>query len=300
MPAGTKIHMSTQRIVSLLPAATELACALGLENQLVGISSECDYPPEIRQLPRVVSSVINSHHLSPRDIDNAVRQRAAQGQNLYLIDEDKLAALKPDLILTQDLCQVCAPSGNELAHVLKKWELAPRIVYMSPHSLADIEQNLNDLAALTDKQKRAQELITSWRRRKKSVHDLAMHLKHKPRVLVMEWVDPIYATGHWFAEMIQIAGGEDMFARPGADSQRVEWQQVLHWQPEIIVVAPCGYNQSQAESQIAILEQLPDWKMLPAVRQKRVYAVDANAYFVRPGPRVFDGLEILADLFRIF
>ncbi len=287
------------RIVSLLPAATEMACVLGLEAQIVGVSDGCNYPLPMTRKPRVVAPALDMRTLTPIEIDHAVRARVQQGHDLHLIDEQKLAALKPDVILAQDLCQVCAPSGSELAEVLDRQHIDAKVVLMSPHTLDDILQNLKDLAAITGMRKHAAELTVRWQQRRDAVHKSTLLRVRRPRVFVMEWVDPIYCAGHWLAEMIQIAGGEDIFARPGQDSVQVEWQQVVNWQPEVLVIAPCGYNQKQAEEQLTLLKQRPGLESLPAVKNGRIYPVDADGIFVRPGPRVFDGLEILADLFRI-
>jgi iron complex transport system substrate-binding protein len=272
-----------------------MACALGLEEQVVGISFECDYPPSIITRPRIVNTVIKTQGMTPREIDAAVAALMRDGKSLYFIDEALLQQLHPDIILTQNLCQVCAPSGNELSHVLAKLDYQPQVIFMSPHSLADIEGNLMELAEATGVKERAEPIIAEWRNR---IGTVTSRVAKRPRAFVMEWVDPIYCSGHWLAEMIDLAGGNDKFARKGADSVRIEWKDVLDWQPEVLVVAPCGFNQQQAQAQMPLLERLPGWESLPAVVSGRVHVVDANAYLVRPGPRLIDGLEMLAGFFR--
>jgi len=286
------------RIVSLLPAATEMACALGLEDSIVGISFECDTPASITNRPRAVSTTLDVHGKTPRQIDIEVTALMKEGKSLYVVDEALLKELRPDIILTQNLCQVCAPSGNDLSHALAKLDTQPQVIFMSPHSLADVEANLMELAAATGKKKQGARLLADWHKRTDKVIARVEKLRRFPRVFFMEWVDPIYCAGHWLAEMIEIAGGQDPLSRKGVDSVRIEWQDVLDWQPEVIVVAPCGYNREQAEQQLPILQSLPGWDTLPAVQAKRVYAVDGNAYFVRPGPRLIDGLEMLVKLFH--
>lgn len=286
------------RIVSLLPAATEMACVLGLQDDIVGISFECDYPQAITGRPRVVSSVLDTAGMPPRQIDVEVAVLMQGGRSLYVIDEELLARLRPDIVLTQDLCQVCAPSGNILSEAVARLDYQPKIIFMSPHSIADIENNLMELADATGRRKKAEKIRAGWHRRIDNVRRRAENRRRFPRVFLMEWVDPIYCAGHWLAEMVEIAGGQDVLSRKGEDSVRVSWQDVLDWQPEIIVVAPCGYNKEQAEGQIKLLHTLPGWSELPAVRSGRVHAVDASAYLARPGPRVIDGLEMLADLFN--
>lgn len=272
-----------------------MACALGLSDSIVAISFECDYPPHVTHHPRMVTTALETHGLTPSQIDAAVTARLKTGQSLYAIDETLLQKLRPDIILTQNLCQVCAPSGNELSHALKHLDYTPQVLFMSPHSLADVAQNLTALAAATGTS--AEALLQNWHTRTQAVKARTAG-KPRPRVAVLEWLDPLFCAGHWLAEMIEIAGGHDPFARPGADSQRIEWQQVLDFAPEVIIAAPCGYNKEQAEAQLALLTSRPGWHSLPAVQNGRVHAVDANAYLVRPGPRLIDGLEMLEGLFH--
>jgi iron complex transport system substrate-binding protein len=284
-------------IVSLLPAATEMVSALGLEPALKGISFECDYPRSIMDRPQVVDVSIKTKDMTPKQINVEVTALMREGGSLYVIDESLLQKLRPDIILTQNLCQVCAPSGNELSHALAKLDYKPEVIFMSPHSLSDIEGNLMELAQATGKTQFAKDVVAGWRERIDAVKKRVAKRGRRPRTFIMEWVDPIYCSGHWLPEMTDIAGGEDKLARPGVDSVRIEWKDVLEWQPEVLVVAPCGYNQQQAEGQISLLEKLPGWETLPAVKSGRVYPVDANSYFVRPGPRVIDGIEMLEKLF---
>jgi iron complex transport system substrate-binding protein len=285
------------RIVSLLPAATEMACVLGLERFIVGVSFECDFPPAITGRPRVVNSRIQSHDMTPREIDEQVSALLQRNASLYVIDEELLQRLNPDIILTQNLCQVCAPSGHELSVALSRLEHKPEVVFLSPHSVADIEKNFLELAYATGRTEQVEEILERWHYRLEVVRHRSSTMKRRPRVFCMDWVDPIYCAGHWLAEMIEIAGGEDKLGRKGKDSVRVEWNDVLEWQPEILIIAPCGYNKQQAEEQMKLLYDLPGWDSLPAVQRERVYPVDANSYFVRPGPRIIDGLEILASIF---
>lgn len=284
------------RIASLLPAATELACALGLDEHIVAISFECDHPPHITRHPRMVQSSLKLHGATPAQIDAAVSARLQSGHSLYWIDETLLRQLRPDIILTQNLCQVCAPSGNELSQALHALDYTPQVLFMSPQSLADIEANLRQLAALTQREAAAQRLLADWRQRRQAVQARAAARPH-PRVIVLEWLDPLFSAGHWLAEMVELAGGHDPFARKGQDSVRIHWDDVRAFAPEIIIAAPCGYNEAQAMAQLPLLERLPGWRELPAVKNGRVHAVDANAYLVRPGPRLIDGLEMLERFF---
>lgn len=287
-----------QRIVSFLPSATEMVCALGLADQLAGVTHECDYPPEIHGKPIVVRSVLPIEMMTQREIDDAVTQRLRNGESLYQVDEKLLRDLQPDLIVTQDLCQVCAPSGNELSHALRVLPKKPEILWMTPKSLAGIQANLRALGEATGRQKQAEELIAAGRARLEKLVADTQDLAVRPRVFCMEWLDPIYCSGHWVPEMVRIAGGVDRLGREGSDSVRIPWDQVREWDPEVLIIAPCGFHIDKVMEQAPRLFEYPGWADLSAVRQNRVYAVDANAYFARPGPRVIDGTELLAHLLQ--
>ena len=288
--------MREQQIVSFLPSATEMACALGLSDQLVGITHECDYPPEIKGKAVVVRNVLPIERMSQREIDTEVAQRIKDGLSLYQVDGDLLRELAPDLILTQDLCQVCAPSGNEVSQVLNLLPKKPRIVWLTPNSLEEIADNVRELGEATGRTKKAEELVAAGRARVEKIAALTRLVLHRPRVFCMEWLDPVYCSGHWVPEMVRLAGGVDALAQEGKDSVRIYWDDVLEFAPEVLIITPCGFNLEKAVEQSSKLSTFPDWSSLPAVRNGRVYAVDANSYFARPGPRVVDGTELLAHL----
>ncbi|HAF14143.1 MAG TPA: cobalamin-binding protein [Blastocatellia bacterium] len=288
--------MTSTRIVSFLPSATEMACALGLGDQLVGITHECDYPSEVKGKPIVVRNVLPIEKMSQTEIDAAVTQRMRDGLSLYQVDEELLQELAPDIILTQDLCQVCAPSGNEVTQALNLLPKKPQILWLTPKSLEEIFDNLRELGQATGRVKAAEELIAAGRVRLEKVASVTRTLPQRPRVFCMEWLDPVYCSGHWMPEMVEIAGGVDSLARKGADSVRILWNDVLEWAPEILIITPCGFNLGQVVEQTPQLFNNPGWSDLPAVGNGRVYAVDANSYFARPGPRVVEGTELLAHL----
>jgi iron complex transport system substrate-binding protein len=285
-----------QQIVSFLPSATEIACALGLTDQLVGITHECDYPLEIEGKPVVVRSALPIETMNQREIDVAVAERMRAGHSLYQVDEKLLRELAPDLILTQDLCQVCAPSGTEVTQALNLLPKKPRILWLTPNSLEQIFANVLELGEATSRVKEAEELIANGRARLEKVAAITSRLSHRPRVFCMEWLDPVYCSGHWVPEMVRLAGGEDALAREGADSVRIPWDKVREWAPEVLIITPCGFNLEKTIEQSQQLSTYPSWSSLPAVRDGRVYAVDAKSYFARPGPRVVDGTELLAHL----
>lgn len=283
------------RLVSLLPSATEMACALGLADRLLGITHCCDYPPEIRTKPRVVHGRIPVDELSLAKIDRAVSAALGRGESLYQVDEQLLRELAPTHILTQDLCQVCAPAGNEVTRALKALSQQPQVLWMSPHSIADIESDLRSLGRATGREAEAERLIAAGRGRLQSVAARVKSASHRPRVFCAEWVDPLFCAGHWTPEMVEIAGGSDVLGCKWTDSVRVTWDAVREAAPEMLILMPCGYNLASAKAQATWLFQQSGWAGLPAVRNNCVFAVDAG-YFSRPSPRVVDGTELLAHL----
>lgn len=287
-----------RRIVSFLPSATEMVYALGLGDHLMGVTHECDYPSEAQTKPVVVRSVLPVESMSQREIDEAVTERLRSGLSLFQVDEALVRDAAPDLILTQDLCQVCAPSGNEVTQLLKTLAANPQILWLTPKSLDQIFDNVRKLGSATDRLSQAEALIATSRARLEKIRVATGALTHRPRTFCMEWIDPIYCCGHWVPEMVRIAGGEDELGREGTDSVRITWNDVLRWAPEVLIVMPCGLHSEKAAQQAERLFAYPGWSELPAVRDGRVYAVDANSYFARPGPRVVEGTELLAHLLQ--
>lgn len=287
---------AVQRIVSFLPSATEMVCALGLEDRLVGITHECDYPPSVRHKPVVVRSAVPVENMSEAEIDKAVSERVRDGLSVYEVDENLLRELAPDLILVQDLCDVCAPSGNEVSRALKVLARQPEILHLSPKSLDGILQNMRELGQAAGCPETAENWIKKASGRLASIAATTSALPSRPRVFCMEWLDPLYCSGHWVPEMVKIAGGVDELSRQGSDSVRIPWQQVLEWSPEVLIVMPCGCHLEKVMALAAKLGSLPGWSELPAVRNQQIYAVDASSYFARPGPRVVEGTELLAHL----
>ena len=276
------------RIVSFLPAGTEIVHALGAGSDLLGRSHECDYPAEVTRLPVVSRPALRLEGLEPEQVDRAVTERLKSGASLYEIDEVLLRELAPDVILTQDLCQVCAPSGNELSRALRELPGAPRVMRLTPRTIAQIHDNILEVGDAIGRRPAAEALVAENTQR---IARVAKLLAGQPvrRVVFLEWIDPLFCAGHWVPEMIAMAGGADRLGKPEADSERVNWEDVLETAPEIIVVAPCGYGLARATELGG---------ELPSVSNATVYAVDANAYFARPGPRVAEGVELLAHLFH--
>jgi len=264
----------------------------------VGITHECDYPPEVKSKPVVVRAVLPLERMSQGEIDRAVAERIRAGLSLYEIDEQLLRELAPDLILTQNLCQVCAPSGNEVSQVIKALSKAPQILWLTPQSVSEIFANVRELGAATGRTAQAEALIDDCKGRLDALADRTKDV-HKPRVFCMEWLDPIYASGHWVPELVKLAGGRDDLGRERGESVRISWDELAAWAPEVLVIMPCGFNLQQTMKQVWNVfgrQTHSPFFELPAVRDGRVYAVDANSFFARPGPRVVEGAELLARL----
>jgi iron complex transport system substrate-binding protein len=276
------------RIVSFLPAGTEIAWALGAGDMLVGRSHECDYPEEVKSLPVVSKPSLRLDGLSQEAIDAAVSDHMRSGASLYEVDESLLRELAPDVVITQDLCQVCAPSGNELTRALKELPSKPEVLWLTPQNLAGIEQNIREVGAAVGRPDVAGQLIDQSRRRMEIVATDVAGVPRR-RVIFLEWTDPPFCAGHWVPQMIDIAGGADPLGKSGADSVRMTWEDVTDARPEMIVVAPCGYGLADA-GRLA--------RAIPRIEGATVFAVDANAYFARPGPRIAEGIELLAHLFH--
>jgi iron complex transport system substrate-binding protein len=282
-------------LVSFLPAATEMVYALGLGPELRAVTHECDYPAEARQKPVVVRLALDLAGLSPREIDERVSRQIHEQGTIYHIDEAVLQAARPDLVLTQNLCQVCAPSGTEATRALALLRPPPEILWMSPRSLEGIAENIRDLGSHAHRETEAQRLSGSVL---ETVASLASETRRLPRrrVFCLEWADPVFCAGHWVPEMVDAAGGADGLARRGVDSTRIPWEEVVRWAPEVLVLAPCGYHLARAREEARRLVERPGWETLPAVREGRVFAVDADSYISRPGPRIAQGARLLAHL----
>jgi len=284
------------RIVSLLPSATEIVCALGLGEHLVGVSHDCDYPSEILGR-RVLSDAIVTGQEPSGQIDAAIREQVHRGKSVYHLDAAALAALQPDLILTQELCEVCAPSFSQVRAAARVLEGRTKLVSLEPHGLEDILETILEVGRQTDTEPAARTLVDRLRERITCVRQLP-RVVPRPRVLCLEWLDPPFIAGHWVPEMVALAGGVDGLGRARRDSITVEWDAIVAYTPEAIVVMPCGFDMARTRAEIHLLAGRPGWHDLPAVRARRVFLTDATAYFSRPGPRIVRGLEILAALLR--
>ena len=288
--------MENLRIASFLPAATEMVYLLGLGDQLVGVSHECDYPPQAKTKPVLVDCALDLSGMTTAQIDDAVTARIRSGRSLYVVDEAKLRQAAPTLLITQNLCQVCGPSGNEVSQVLKTLRPAPDILWQTPKSFEDVLEAYQELGRRTGRLDAARDWVAAAWEKVNRIATKSAQYQCKARVAFIEWVDPIYCGGHWIPQMLDWAGAEDRNSKHGTDSVRIPWERVLEYQPEVVIVSPCGFKTDKALEQSIKLMERPGWNDLPAVKQGKVFAVDANAYFARPGPRIVEGVELLAHL----
>ena len=286
------------RIVSLLPSATEIVCALGLSEALVGVTHACDFPPEIAGKPVVTRPKLATATLTSRQIDTAVHDAQQQGQTLYELDLALLTNLAPDLVLTQGLCDVCAVSHGVVQAAVPALPARPKVLSFSPQKLADVLSDVKTIGDFTGRQPQARALIAQLRSKLDRVALATARLQRVPRVVCLEWLDPPWTAGHWVPDQVGLAGGQELLALAGLPSRRADWAEVVAAEPEVLVLMPCGFDLEHALQEAARTTWPTEWPALPAVRTGQVWAVDASAYFNRPGPRLFEGLELLASLFH--
>lgn len=284
------------RVASLLPSATEMVHFAGAGDVLVGVTHECDYPPGVERLPKITSSKIEGHTMTSAEIDAAVEKHMTDTGSIYALNADLLGDLGPDLILTQGLCDVCAVSTSLVERAVAGMKSEPEILTLNPTSLRDVLDDAVRIGEALGRGDEAREKVAALKRRLAGVEQAVAGLP-RPRVGCIEWLDPPFSAGHWVPEMVGLAGGEELFARPGELSARLSWDDVFEAAPEVLVLMPCGFDARRAvEEARRVLPGLPGWGELPAVRDGRVWAVDANSYFSRPAPRLVEGVEILARI----
>ena len=278
------------RIVSLVPSATEMLFALGLGEDVVGVTHECDYPGEAQDLPKVTRDMLPAG-LSAAEIDAAVKERTLAGESIYELDADALHDLEPDLIVTQALCSVCAVSYDDVRALAEEIDTQPMVVSLDPHTVGEVLGDFRTLAQATDTKDAAVDLVREASARIDRIRVLTRNAERRPRVAALEWLDPPFAAGHWTPQLIEFAGGEDVLGFQGENSQQCTWDAVTAASPDVVVVMPCGYD-----AEIAHREAEMHRDELAAIGAGEIVAVDAAAYFSRPGPRIIDGLELLAHI----
>jgi iron complex transport system substrate-binding protein len=284
------------RICSLVPAATEALFALGLGDRLAGVTHECDWPPEAAARPVVTASLIQTGDLSSPEVDRVVAETARDGRPLYAIDEERWDEVDADVVVMQELCDVCAVSTDQVQGVLRARRLDVEVVNFSPSTLEGIGESIQELGDRFEASGEAEELAAGMRSRLERVASALAAVEGSPRVFVTEWLEPPYSAGHWVPDMVAAAGGTDVAGMSGEPSHRMRWPDVASLEPDVVVLAPCGFDLDRTLSEVVPLELSAHLLGTPARQESRVFAVDANALFSRPGPRVVDGVEVLAHL----
>jgi iron complex transport system substrate-binding protein len=281
------------KIVSLLPSATEIVCALGLGDDLVGVTHECDFPAFVRGLPKVTRTLIPAEAPSA-EIDGLVRERLQTRRALYSLDLPALEALRPDLIVTQALCDVCAVAEDEVRAAACGLAGSPRIINLEPQTLAQVIAAISEVGKAAGVDRRSDEVVSGLMARVEAVTGRTAGIRNPPRVALLEWLAPPFSCGHWTPELVRLAGGVEGLGREGVPSRTLRWDEVMAWQPEVVFIACCGFDVERTLQDVPALESVPGWAHLPAVRSGRVYVTDGSQYFSRPGPRLVDSLEMLA------
>ncbi|MGB9382944.1 cobalamin-binding protein [Candidatus Binatus sp.] len=284
------------RIVTLLPSATEIVCALGFEAQLVGRSHECDFPASVVRLPALTEPKFNPEGTSA-EIDQRVKKIVGDALSVYRVDAAKLRELRPDLIVTQSQCEVCAVSEREVEAAVAEWLGArPKIVSLAPYALDDIFSDMQRVADALDAQARGTELVGVLRARLSKIADKARVASERPRVATIEWLDPLMAGGNWMPTLVEMAGGVNLFGTAGEHSPWMKFDELAAKNPDLILISPCGFDMDRAAQDLPALTNRAEWARLKAVRERRVFIADGNQYFNRPGPRIAESLEILAEI----
>jgi len=283
------------RIVSLLPSATEILFALGLGDQVVGVTHECDYPEEVRRKQVLTKCAFDSEKMSQEEIDAEVRRLAGAEESLYQIDDDLLIEAAPDLIVTQDLCHVCAITPKEVDRAVAVLKQKPQIVSLSPKTLDDVFEDMFTVAGAAGVD--ATNIVKTLLSRVKRIAPSAT-LQEKPSVGCLEWLAPLWRTGHWIPGMVELAGAEEVLADFGKPSRTIQWEELQEKNPDILIIMPCGYNLNRAREEFLRVRNHYPWENLRAYQNQSVFVVDANSYFSRSGPRLVDGLEMMAEMFH--
>jgi len=282
------------RIVSFLPSATETLYELGAGSQIVGVTHECKFPPQARKKPQIIRSSFDPDEMTARDIDNKVVELMRSGKDIYVIDENALKSVSPDLIVAQGLCEVCSPFTKDIKKAVNILGNQPDVLILDPHDLDDILVSIMDLAERIGRVGEGRKLVTSLQNRIDSVR--SMKIKFRPNVLCIEWIEPLFTAGHWVPQMVEYAGGMNGLSTVGEPSRRMDLEEAVEMDPDIIVLMPCGFDMERTLKELPGLASNGKWKPLQAVKNGNVYAVNANAYFSKPGPRTVVGLEIMAKI----
>ena len=289
--------MEPQRIVTFLPSATELIYSLGAEDRLFGVTHECNYPSGAKTKPRVINSVFDPASMSSKQIDDKICQLMSEGKEIYSLNKENLLSAKPDLIISQNICEVCSAHTEHVNMAVEMLEKKPEVYTMDPHDVSEILTSIKDISKIIGKEKEGNGLIDSLSKRLEFVRGKTFEKKQK--VVAIEWVDPFFTSGHWIPEMIEVAGGENLISSEKMPSRKMKLEEIKEANPDIIVVMPCGFDVKRTINEYKkVLAGNPEWNELKAVKENNVYAVDANSYFSKPSLRTITGIEVLASIFH--
>ena len=284
------------RILSLIPSSTEIVCALGFENQLIGRSHECDFPSSVQKLSSCTAPKFKVEGTSA-EIDQRVKSILKNALSVYQIDEKKLQHMQPDIIITQAQCEVCAVSLKDVENAVFEWvESRPQIVSLEPNQLSDIWKDFINIAEALGVKEQGHELVSQLKQRMNKIAQKTKNFPQKPTVVCIEWIEPLMSTGNWMPELIEMGGGINLFGVAGEHSPWMTWEQLLEANPDVILVMPCGINLSRTKAEMSSLSKSPEWSQLNSVQNQQVYLTDGNQYFNRPGPRLVESLEIIAEI----
>jgi len=282
------------RICSFLPSTTEIVYELGLGDSLVGVTHECNYPPEVKDKKTVIMSFLDHKKLSSKEIDDLVTKNAAQGKSTYIVDKDALKEANPDIILSQQLCEVCAVSGSQVMEAVEVLGHSPQIISLEPTTISEIFDTIITIGEATDTKERAIEITDKLKARVERIRSQLENERDRPRVFCLEWLDPPFVGGHWVPEMVEMAGGDNGLGKPGEPSFKVTWEEIVNFAPQMLFIMPCGFDIEKTLNELDVVSSKEEWFSLPSTNRGQIYLLDANSYFSRPGPRIVDGLEILA------
>ena len=285
------------RIVSFLPSATELIYELGKQDMLFGVTHECKYPKDAEYKPKVINTIIDSEKLTSKEIDSTTCKLLNDGKDIFVLDENNLKKANPDLIISQETCEVCAAYTNQVNKAVKILETKPILHSMDPHNMKEIIESVTKIGEILECSEKAKTITESLEKRITSIRE--SNNTKKPKVLAIEWIDPFFTAGHWVPEMIEIAGGENMISKTGEHSRRLEIKEIVESNPDIIILMPCGFDTHRAiKEYVEILKNNEIWKSLNAVKNDQIFAVNANSFFSKPSIRTVEGIEILAKIIQ--
>jgi len=287
--------MQKKRIISFLPSATELIYELGAQEKLFGVTHECNYPSDATSKPKVIESVFEPEKMSSKEIDEKICDLSEKGEDIYKLVTQNVSDAKPDLIISQEICEVCSAYTNQVKNAIEILDEKPEIYSMSPHDINGILKCVTDIAEKINEEKRGREIVNSLNSRIKKIKDVK--ISKRPKVLAIEWINPFFTSGHWVPEMIEMSGGENMITKKGEHSRKMGMEEIENENPDVLILMPCGFDVQRTVSEYEkYLKNDPRWNELRAVKERKVFAVDANSFFSKPSIRVITGIEILAKI----